>query len=191
MRHPAEREVQRRIRRPRRLFLGCLGRNCGLRRTGACGDDAGMIRPGTRPSSRRPTDGIDPRQRQPSPARLPKDAGAGRVILHSTGQPSSPADTGASRLGQASRLNIKYKQWLNTRPRPVEGRSWLDKGPEMLLDALGFEPASIDIGSIGRAHRPRSSASMPLILKPQLRIGPRPEGIWAPRRIRCRRNFRQ
>jgi len=65
-------------------------------------------------------------------------------------------------------------------PKPRE----LDKEYEMLLDALGFEPATIDV-LVARTHLPGESvASMLLILELQGRVAALPGGRYGPVTLR-------
>jgi predicted Rossmann fold nucleotide-binding protein DprA/Smf involved in DNA uptake len=68
------------------------------------------------------------------------------------------------------------KRALTNTPDPRWHPSWLDKPSEMLLDALGFEPASIDEQVDRSGLQPASIASMLLILELDLRIEPQPGG---------------
>jgi DNA processing protein len=54
----------------------------------------------------------------------------------------------------------------------------LDKGYEMLLDALGFEPASIDILTARTGWPAERLASMLLILELEGRVAPHPGGRY-------------
>ena len=68
-------------------------------------------------------------------------------------------------------------------PTPQEPRE-LDKEYEMLLDALGFEPATIDV-LVARTHLPGESvASMLLILELQGRVAALPGGRYGPVTLR-------
>ena len=61
----------------------------------------------------------------------------------------------------------------------MENGCVLDKDYEMLLDALGFEPASIDV-LVARTGLPGESiASMLLILELQGRVAPHPGGRYS------------
>jgi predicted Rossmann fold nucleotide-binding protein DprA/Smf involved in DNA uptake len=59
-------------------------------------------------------------------------------------------------------------------PNPRESLGWLDKDYEMLLDALGFEPASIDDLVDRTGLKPGAVASMMLILEHDGRVETRP-----------------
>ena len=63
-------------------------------------------------------------------------------------------------------------------PDPPGDGLRLDKPGEMLLDALGFEPASIDELVDRTGLSPGSIASMLLILELDLRIEPQPGGRY-------------
>jgi DNA processing protein len=54
----------------------------------------------------------------------------------------------------------------------------LDKPAEMLLDALGFEPTSIDDLVDRTGLEPGSIASLLLLLELELRIEPQPGGLY-------------
>ena len=78
----------------------------------------------------------------------------------------SPNAKGADRINflfQISQLELGTGRWRDGRPR-------LDKDYEMLLDALGFEPASIDDLVDRTGIAPGSVASMMLILELQGRV---------------------
>ena len=63
-------------------------------------------------------------------------------------------------------------------PQPSAAPPALDKEYEMLLDALGFEPASIDV-LVARTGLPSESiASMLLILELEGRVAPHPGGRY-------------
>ena len=64
------------------------------------------------------------------------------------------------------------------RASPSEGGSPLDKEYEMLLDALGFEPATIDTLVARSGLSGESIASMLLILELEGRIAPYPGGLY-------------
>lgn len=70
------------------------------------------------------------------------------------------------------------KQSLGDLQAPVGGGRRLDKDYKMLLDALGFEPASIDdlVDRTGLA--PQSIASMLLILELEGRLTPQPGAVY-------------
>ncbi|HEV7633578.1 MAG TPA: DNA-processing protein DprA [Steroidobacteraceae bacterium] len=70
------------------------------------------------------------------------------------------------------------KQTLGGAEVPVGAGRLLDKDYEMLLDALGFEPASIDdlVDRTGLA--PQSIASMLLILELEGRLAPQPGALY-------------
>ena len=75
--------------------------------------------------------------------------------------------------------NLSFQNQLFTDPPGPVGRpSRLDKASEMLLDALGFEPASIDELVDRTGLSPGSIASMLLILELDLRIEPQPGGRY-------------
>ena len=79
-----------------------------------------------------------------------------------------------------SELRIPFtKQQLEDRSRPQESPARLDNDYEILLDALGFEPASIDqlVERTGLASA--SVASMLLILELEGRVAPQAGGRYA------------
>ena len=70
------------------------------------------------------------------------------------------------------------KETLTTAPGHLQQPPVLDKEYEMLLDALGFEPATIDV-LVARTHlAPESVASMLLILELQGRVAALPGGRY-------------
>jgi len=70
------------------------------------------------------------------------------------------------------------KETLTTAPGHLPRQPVLDKEYEMLLDALGFEPATIDV-LVARTHlAPESVASMLLILELQGRVAALPGGRY-------------
>jgi DNA processing protein len=52
----------------------------------------------------------------------------------------------------------------------------MDKGYEMLLDAVGFEPATIDVIGVRTGFSGATIASMLLVLELEGRIAPYPGG---------------
>jgi DNA processing protein len=75
--------------------------------------------------------------------------------------------------------NFLHQQILAKTARPAETARGLDKDYEMLLDALGFEPASIDV-LVARTGLPGESiTSMLLILELQGRVAPHPGGRYS------------
>ena len=79
-----------------------------------------------------------------------------------------------------SELQIPYtNQQLEEQPRPSESAGRLDNDYEILLDALGFEPASIDqlVERTGLASA--SVASMLLILELEGKVAPQAGGRYA------------
>jgi DNA processing protein len=61
-------------------------------------------------------------------------------------------------------------------PRPVRDRGVMDKGYEMLLDAVGFEPATVDVLALRTGLPGESVASMLLTLELEGHIAPHPGG---------------
>ncbi len=68
------------------------------------------------------------------------------------------------------------------RRRRTESRPQLDKGYEILLDALGFEPASVDVLIARTGLKADEVASMLLILELEARIDAWPGGLYVRRR---------
>ena len=69
-------------------------------------------------------------------------------------------------------------QWLGSAPQGLPPPPRLDKDYEMLLDALGFEPASIDDLVDRTGLVPASVASMMLILELEGRVESRPGALY-------------
>jgi DNA processing protein len=72
---------------------------------------------------------------------------------------------------------LSDQQLASVQSAPAAGRR-LDKDYEMLLDALGFEPASIDDLVDRTGLKPGSVASMMLILELEGRVEPRPGALF-------------
>jgi DNA processing protein len=96
--------------------------------------------------------------------------------------------SGACLVGSAAELIAELPNFLREQllaPSPVacagsaEKSLELDKGYEMLLDALGFEPASIDVLAARTGLPGESIASMLLILELQRRVAPHPGGRYS------------
>lgn len=117
---------------------------------------------------------------------------AGREVFAIPGSIHSPLSrgchqlikTGAKLVEEAAdvmtELKISYpKEQLSVAPRAAGSAPGLDKEYEMLLDALGFEPATIDV-LVARTHlAPQSVASMLLILELEGRVAALPGGRYA------------
>ncbi len=116
---------------------------------------------------------------------------AGREVFAIPGSIHSPLSRGCHQLIKngaklveealdvMSELNISVpKESLTLRPRPEPQAPALDKEYEMLLDALGFEPATIDI-LVARTHlAAQSVASMLLILELEGHVAALPGGRY-------------
>jgi DNA processing protein len=74
--------------------------------------------------------------------------------------------------------NILFDQILEQTPRGSKDTLRLDKACEMLLDALGFEPASIDDLVDRTGFTPGSVASMMLLLELEGRVETRPGALF-------------
>jgi DNA processing protein len=116
---------------------------------------------------------------------------AGREVFAIPGSIHSPLSRGCHQLIKSgaklveeaadvlSELNFSVRKEAVTlpQPEPPKGRE-LDKEYEMLLDALGFEPATIDV-LVARTHLPGESvASMLLILELEGRVAALPGGRY-------------
>ena len=75
-------------------------------------------------------------------------------------------------------LNSIVNQMVISAPNAPEGARRLDKDYEMLLDALGFEPASIDDLVDRTGLNPGTVASMMLILELDGRVETRPGALF-------------
>jgi len=75
-------------------------------------------------------------------------------------------------------LNIASYQCVTVKQKPVGSSGRLDKDYEMLLDALGFEPASIDDLVDRTGFNPGTVASMMLILELEGRVETRPGALF-------------
>jgi DNA processing protein len=104
----------------------------------------------------------------PGSIRSPLSAGCHRLIRDGAHLVEGPADV-LTQLGFSQSGQILMD--------PSSGRA-LDKEYEMLLDALGFEPATID-ALVARSGLPGPSiASMLLILELEGRVAPYPGGLY-------------
>jgi DNA processing protein len=74
--------------------------------------------------------------------------------------------------------NISPYQGVNSASKPPGSAGQLDKDYEMLLDALGFEPASIDDLVDRTGLNPGAVASMMLILELDGRVETRPGALF-------------
>jgi DNA processing protein len=81
----------------------------------------------------------------------------------------------------ASELNFSLSgEVLALGPAPVGARRELDNEYEMLLDALGFEPATVDSLAERTGRSCASVAAMLLILELEGRVAPQPGGTYGP-----------
>jgi DNA processing protein len=118
-------------------------------------------------------------------------AEAGREVFAIPGSIHSPLSRGCHQLiKQGAKLveeaadvisELRFsvpKEELTMSPSEPAGQAVLDKEYEMLLDALGFAPATID-GLVARTHLPSGSvASMLLILELEGRVAALPGGRY-------------
>jgi DNA processing protein len=116
---------------------------------------------------------------------------SGREVFAIPGSIHSPVSRGCHQLIKQgaklveeaadvlSELKIHLsKEQLTATPASREGAAELDKEYEMLLDALGFEPTTIDV-LVARTHLPgQSVASMLLILELEGRVTALPGGRY-------------
>jgi DNA processing protein len=118
-------------------------------------------------------------------------AAAGREVFAIPGSIHSPLSRGPHQLIKSgaklveeaadvlTELKISFsKEPLTPPPEVLENPPALDKEYEMLLDAVGFEPATIDV-LVARTRLPRESvASMLLILELEGRVATLPDGRY-------------
>ena len=104
----------------------------------------------------------------PGSIRSPLSWGCHKLIQEGAHLVTGPADVLAG---------LKFSQCDQTVVPPVRGAP-LDKEYEMLLDALGFEPATIDALVARSGLSSESIASMLLILELEGRIAPYPGGLY-------------
>jgi DNA processing protein len=113
----------------------------------------------------------------------------GRKVFAIPGSIASPLSCGTHKLIRdgatlvqrpeevLSELKIPLpNEGLSSRPRPRRRGLPMDKGYEMLLDAVGFEPVGIDILAIRTGLPGELISSMLLVLELQGRIVPYPGG---------------
>jgi DNA processing protein len=113
----------------------------------------------------------------PGPIRSPLSAGCHELLQDGAHLATSPAAVLAQLRFPIE--NLSLQKHLFTEAQDLSsGPSRLDKPSEMLLDALGFEPASIDELVDRTGLPPGSIASMLLILELDLRIEPQPGGRY-------------
>ena len=116
----------------------------------------------------------------PGPIRSPLSRGCHRLIRDGAHLVEAPADV-LRELGisfQSQRLESYLTAGADSSSKAPGGGTPLDKEYEMLLDALGFEPASIDTLVARSGLSGESVASMLLILELEGRIAPFPGGRY-------------
>jgi DNA processing protein len=113
----------------------------------------------------------------PGSIQSPLSAGCHELIRDGARLVSHPGEV-VSELGIPIEKITLSKQLLTIAPDPPDAGHPLDKAAEMLLDALGFEPASIDDLVDRTGLTPGSLASVLLILELDRRIEPRPGGLF-------------
>jgi DNA processing protein len=116
----------------------------------------------------------------PGPVASPLSVGCHRLIQDGAQLVTGPADVlrGLQFHKELQRL-IPHEQGRGDDPGPPQGGGvTLDKEYEMLLDALGFEPATIDALVARSGLSGASIASMLLILELEGRIAPYPGGLY-------------
>jgi DNA processing protein len=100
----------------------------------------------------------------------PLSAGCHKLIRQGARLVEEPADV-------LSELKIPLPDQDLVRPEGRRARARvMDKGYEMLLDAVGFEPASVDVLVVRTGFPAESIASMLLVLELEGRIAPYPGG---------------
>jgi DNA processing protein len=116
----------------------------------------------------------------PGPIRSPLSRGCHGLIREGAQLVETPADVLAELkfIHTFQRLGSPQAGALEGREAPPDGGAALDKACEMLLDALGFEPASIDTLVARSGLSSESIASMLLILELEGRIAPFPGGLY-------------
>jgi DNA processing protein len=81
----------------------------------------------------------------------------------------------ASQVLQMLKIPLPNERVAGQRTQPTERRA-MDKGYEMLLDAVGFEPATVDVLALRLGLPGESVASMLLALELEGRVAPYPGG---------------
>jgi len=116
----------------------------------------------------------------PGSIRSPLSRGCHRLIRDGAQLVEGPADVlaGLQYHHIFQRLGTRVVGGSNGRGSPPDGGRPLDKEYEMLLDALGFEPATIDTLVARSGLSGESIASMLLILELEGRIAPYPGGLY-------------
>ncbi|HEV2442772.1 MAG TPA: DNA-processing protein DprA, partial [Steroidobacteraceae bacterium] len=116
----------------------------------------------------------------PGSIRSPLSRGCHRLIRDGAHLVEEPADVLAALQFNHSfqRLGLHVAGGLGADGQSPDGGTPLDKEYEMLLDALGFEPATIDTLVARSGLSGESIASMLLILELEGRIAPYPGGLY-------------
>jgi len=116
----------------------------------------------------------------PGPIRSPLSHGCHRLIRDGACLVEDPVDVLAELgfLQQNQQLDRCFGGGASGAVRPPRSGSALDKEYEMLLDALGFEPATLDALVARSGLSGESIASMLLILELEGRIAPFPGGLY-------------
>jgi DNA processing protein len=116
----------------------------------------------------------------PGPIRSPLARGCHQLIRDGAHLVEGPADVlvGLNFLTEYQELVSCGPASLDGVGAPPHGGTPLDKEYEMLLDALGFEPATIDALVARSGLSGESIASMLLILELEGRIAPYPGGLY-------------
>lgn len=116
----------------------------------------------------------------PGSIRSPLSRGCHRLIRDGAHLVETPADVLAQlqSFNTFQELGSSSGGGVEGRKAPPGGGAPLDKDYEMLLDALGFEPATIDVLVARSGLSGESVASMLLILELEGRIAPYPGGLY-------------
>ena len=116
----------------------------------------------------------------PGSIRSPLSWGCHRLIRDGAHLAAGPADVlaGLNFHQEFQRITSRGAGGRNGRGIPAGGDGPLDKEYEMLLDALGFEPVTIDTLVARSGLSGESIASMLLILELEGRIAPYPGGLY-------------
>jgi len=116
----------------------------------------------------------------PGSIRNPLAAGCHKLIRDGAVLVTDPADVLAELAPERLRShhNFLAEEALAAAPTLAHSRCTLDKEYEMLLDAVGFEPATIDVFAARTGLPGQSIASMLLILELEGRVAPYPGGCY-------------
>ena len=116
----------------------------------------------------------------PGSIRSPLSWGCHKLIREGAQLVEGPADVllGLQFNDQIQRITLHDRARSEASEPPPPGGAPLDKEYEMLLDALGFEPATIDTLVARSGLSGESIASMLLILELEGRIAPYPGGLY-------------